>query len=84
MGKIVISDKRAEYMSPLLNSGESCQLIFQFDGKTVVVKQSGVETACGFRHGIHADGLYTLVDPKPPVLGCMDDENPCGIEHPAP
>ena len=84
MAKIAVSGKNAEYASPILKSGESCQLFFQFDGKVVTVKQSGVEIACGFGRGIHADGIYTLIDPKPPILGCMDDDNPCNLDHPIP
>jgi len=84
MAKITISDNVAVYSSPQPFWGSTCRIDFQFNKNMVEATQSGTEMACNFEQGIHADGVYNLIDAKPPVLGCMNDENPCGLLHPIP
>lgn len=81
MAKVVISDNVAIYSSPRVFGDSTCRLTFQFKRKIVEITQSGIELACDFEQGIHADGTYQLINDTPPILGCMNDENPCGLDH---
>jgi hypothetical protein len=53
-------------------SGETCNLVFRFIEAAVEVTQIGMDYACGFGHGVYAEGTYELVDSSIPQLGCSD------------
>jgi hypothetical protein len=80
MGKILMNDNVAVYARPSSVSDSICNIVFQFDNNQVKVTQLGMDYDCGFGHAVYADGLYTLVDAKPPSLGCLgvlELDNPC-------
>ena len=61
-----------------------CHLVFQFGDGTITVTQLGLDFSCGFGHTVYADGVYTLIDPKPPHLGCLDIFDYCAEFYPLP
>jgi hypothetical protein len=67
---IIIEDDTAVY-SPWFNFGE-CYIVFKFINNQVKVVQIGSGLDCGFGHAVYADGIYDLIDPTPPKLGCME------------
>jgi hypothetical protein len=80
MAKILLSDDIAVYSRPSSVSDSMCNIVFQFGDNRVKVTQLGMDYDCGFGHAVYVDGLYTLVDAKPPSLGCLgvlELDNPC-------
>ena len=80
MAKILMSDDLAVYSRPSSVSDSICNIVFQFGDNHVKVTQLGMDYDCGFGHAVYVDGLYTLVDAKPPSLGCLgvlELDNPC-------
>ena len=61
-----------------------CHIVFQFRKDTIEVNQLGLDFDCGFGHGVYADGVYKLMDPKPPVIGCLSIWNECAALYPLP
>ena len=43
----------------------------------ITLTQLGMDFDCGFGHAVYADGIYKLVDPKPPILGCLGVGDHC-------
>jgi hypothetical protein len=83
IGKILIRNNVAVY-SPRFFSGDVCNIVFQFEEDKVTVTQFGSDFDCGFGHAVYADGVYELVDIKPPQLGCLHGENSCQTPLPNP
>jgi hypothetical protein len=54
-----------------------CNIVFQFEENKVIVTQLGSDFDCGFGHAVYSDGVYQLVNKKPPQLGCVFDESTC-------
>ncbi len=93
--KILMSNNIAVYSVPedyfydnpefmYLESDAPCHFVLQFDYNTVKVTQLGSDFSCGFGHGVYANGVYKLVDAKPPVLGCISIWDACSAEYPVP
>ena len=80
MAKILMGNDIAVYSRPSSVSDSTCNIIFQFGDNQVKVTQLGMDYDCGFGHAVYVDGLYTLVDAKPPTLGCLgvrELDDPC-------
>jgi hypothetical protein len=58
---------------------DACSIVFEFQDNLIKVTQIGLDSDCGFGHGVYASGIYSLIDDSPPVLGCMRLDNPCGL-----
>jgi hypothetical protein len=89
--KILLADHIAVYPVPEEHFNETddladapCHFVLEFGHNTVKVTQVGSDSDCGFGHAVYANGVYKLVDPKPPVVGCLDIENPCSVLYPLP
>ncbi len=89
--KILISNNIAVYSVPEEYfhvveefTDAPCHFVFQFDKNTVTVTQLGEDFSCGFGHAVYADGVYKLIDSKPPVLGCLSIWIPCYEQYPVP
>jgi hypothetical protein len=61
-----------------------CHFVLQFGEDSITVTQLGMDFSCGFGHAVYADGVYTLVDPQPPHLGCLDITDYCYELYPLP
>ena len=61
-----------------------CHIVFQFEQDTIEVTQLGLDSDCGFGNGVYAYGVYKLIDPKPPVIGCLSIWNECAADFPLP
>jgi hypothetical protein len=75
-GRFALANHIGVYHVSYWSEGE-CNIVFTFETESVHVEQIGLDFDCGFGHGVYADGDYSLVDDRPPVLGCMYPENPC-------
>ena len=89
MGKIRIStsNNMAVYSPRFLPSDDLlCHIIFQFENENVIVTQIGSGLDCGFGHRVSAEGVYKLVDIKPPQMDCpfLYDEEACQTSTPKP
>jgi hypothetical protein len=87
MGKIRISNNIAVYTNRLLQSDDLlCSIVFQFEKDRVIVTQIGSGSECGFGHRVRADGVYKLVDSKPPQMDCvfLYNEDVCLTATPTP
>ncbi len=62
----------------------SCNIVLEFRNDEIEVTQIGSDFDCGFGHAVYADGIYKLIDNKPPIIGCMRQDNPCGLSVPIP
>ena len=89
--KVILSNNLAvysvseEYFHVIEEFAEApCHLVFQFGKDIITVTQLGMDFSCGFGHAVYADGVYKLVDPKPPVLGCLSIWEPCAEQYPVP
>jgi hypothetical protein len=89
--KVILSNNLAVYSVPeeIFHTVEEyadapCHFVFQFDKDTIKVTQLGTDFSCGFGHAVYADGVYKLVDPKPPVLGCLSIWDACSALYPIP
>lgn len=52
--------------------GDPCTLTFTFSQQAVVVTEDATEGACGFGHGVTADGQYRKVDDQLPGFLSLD------------
>jgi len=68
---IIILEEDTAVYSPWFNLGE-CYIVLKFINNQVKVVQIGSGLDCGFGHAVYADGTYDLIDPTPPILGCME------------
>jgi hypothetical protein len=89
MGKIRISTSNniAVYTPRFLPSDDLlCHIIFQFEKESVIVTQIGSGLDCGFGHRVVAEGVYKLVDTKPPQMDCpfLYNEEACQTPTPKP
>jgi hypothetical protein len=76
------SEEYFDYMEDYTSA--PCHIIFQINGDTIEVTQLGLDFDCGFGHGVYADGEYKLIDPKPPVIGCLSIWKECAAQYPLP
>jgi hypothetical protein len=53
-----------------LESDSTCKITFEFEKRGITVKEetANLNSACGFGHGVFADGFYKRVSKKIPVL----------------
>jgi hypothetical protein len=61
-----------------------CNIVLQFHDNQIDVTQIGLDYKCGFGATVYTDGIYKLIDDKPPVIGCMNEINSCNLEEPIP
>ncbi|MFN8381701.1 MAG: hypothetical protein U0V02_07165 [Anaerolineales bacterium] len=76
------SEKYFDYIEDYTSA--PCHIVFQFEKDIIEVTQLGLDFDCGFGHGVYADGVYKLIDPKPPVIGCLSIWNECAADYPLP
>jgi hypothetical protein len=79
LGKLLFGHNMAVYAP-----NRSCNIVLEFRNDEIEVTQIGLDFDCGFGHTVYADGIYKLIDNKPPVIGCMRQDNPCGLPVPIP
>jgi hypothetical protein len=89
--KVLLSENLAVYSAPeeyfynvQNESVAPCHIVFQFEKNAIKATQLGMDFDCGFGHGVYANGVYKLVDPKPPVIGCLSIWNECAADYPLP
>jgi hypothetical protein len=68
ISKISMTNHLAVY-SP----NDACYIVLMFRRNEIEVTQIGLDFDCGFGHSVYVDGIYKLIDPTPPELGCLDE-----------
>jgi hypothetical protein len=74
MSTVLMADNLAVF-----SHNDKCSIVLEFREDELKVTQIGRDFDCGFGHGIYADGIYSLVNLKPPMWGCMRMDNPCNL-----
>jgi len=61
-------ENKAKFKTPLIDP--SCEISFVFSNKGITVKEiaKNYNCACGFGHGVVADGFYSKTSTEEPVL----------------
>jgi hypothetical protein len=68
----------------VFSPSQKCSIVMFFKPNRIEVTQIGMDFDCGFGGNVYSGGIYTLIDDKPPVIGCMRGDNPCNLPHPIP
>jgi hypothetical protein len=68
----------------VFSPNQKCSIVLIFKPNSIDVTQIGMDFDCGFGHTVYADGIYQLIDDRPPVIGCMRGDNPCNLPVPIP